>query len=83
MAAAWPLHGHAAWAWLLRGMLLLQNRDAWCMACCCFKPGMHGACVWHVASRMFESSKLHLCRSTAVLNFLVPCLILLLEKVRG
>ncbi len=51
-----------AWAWLLHGccmgmlhghgccmgMLLLQNRDAWCMACCCFKTGMHGA--WHVAS---------------------------------
>jgi len=46
MAAAWLLHGHAAWAWLLHGhaaaskpgcmvhgMLLLQNRDAWCMAC--------------------------------------------------
>ena len=26
---------------------------------------------------------LQLCRSTAVLNFLVPCQILLLEKVRG
>jgi DNA primase len=63
-----------AWAWLLHGccmgmlhrhgccmgMLLLQNWDAWCMACCCFKTGMHGA--WHVAraaarARMFESSK--------------------------
>jgi hypothetical protein len=63
-----------AWAWLLHGccmgmlhghgccmgMLLLHNRDAWCMACCCFKTGMHGA--WHVAraaarARMFESSK--------------------------
>jgi hypothetical protein len=59
MAAAWLLHGHAAWAWLMRGMLPLQNRDAWCMACCCFKTGMHGAwtMVQHVASRMFESSK--------------------------
>jgi hypothetical protein len=46
MAAAWLLHGHVVWAWLLHGhtvasksgcmvhgMLLLQNRDAWCMAC--------------------------------------------------
>jgi hypothetical protein len=50
------LHGHGC----CTGMLLLQNRDAWCMACCCFETGMHGA--WHVAravarARMFESSK--------------------------
>ena len=54
MAAAWLLHGHAAWAWLLHGhaaaskpgcmvhgMLLLQNRDAWCMACRFSSSSMH------------------------------------------
>jgi hypothetical protein len=30
------------------GMLLLQNRHACCMACCCFKTGMHAA--WHAAA---------------------------------
>jgi hypothetical protein len=47
MVAAWLLHGHAAWAWpmhghdvaskpgcMVHGMLLLQNRDAWCMGYC-------------------------------------------------
>jgi hypothetical protein len=61
MATAWLLHGHAARAWLLHGhaaaskpgcmvhgMLLLQNRDAWCMAC-----GAGGG----ARARMFESSK--------------------------
>jgi hypothetical protein len=52
------LHGHGC---CMACCMLLQNRDAWCMhgcmARCCFKTGMHGACVWHVASRMFESSK--------------------------
>ena len=43
-AASSSQHGHGC----CMGMLLLQNRDAWCMACCCFKTGMHGA--WHVAS---------------------------------
>jgi hypothetical protein len=40
MAAAWLLHGHAAWACCM-GMAA-----AW--ACCCFKTGMHGA--WHAAA---------------------------------
>ena len=33
---AWLLHGHAAASkpgCMVHGMLLLQNRDAWCMAC--------------------------------------------------
>ena len=36
---SWLLHGHAAASkpgCMVHGMLLLQNRDAWCMACCCF-----------------------------------------------
>jgi hypothetical protein len=90
MAAAWLLHGHAAWAWLLHGhavaskpgcmvhgMLLLQNRDA-CI--------VHGMWRGRRRARAFSNLlNLQLCRSTAVhvLNFLVPCLNLLLEKVRG
>jgi hypothetical protein len=30
------------------GMLLLQNRHACCMVCCCFKTGMRAA--WHAAA---------------------------------
>ena len=74
MAAAWLLHGHAAWAWLLHGHAAAS------------KPGcmVHG--MWRGRRRARACSNLlnlQLCRSTAVhvLNLLVPCLILLLEKV--
>jgi hypothetical protein len=35
-------------ACILHGMLVLQNRHACCMACCCFKTGMRDA--WHAVA---------------------------------
>jgi hypothetical protein len=65
MAAAWLLHGHAAWAWLLYGHAAASKpgcmqHGAWHAAAS--KPGCMHDGAWHVAraaarARMFESSK--------------------------
>ena len=48
---AWLLHGHAAASkpgCMVHGMLLLQNRDAWCMASCRFSSS---SCCVHACVR--------------------------------
>jgi hypothetical protein len=38
---------------MVHGMLLLQNRDAWCMACCCFSSS---SCCVHACVRAWPPS---------------------------
>ena len=49
---AWLLHGHDAASkpgCMVHGMRLLQNRDAWCMASCCFSSST--CCCVHACVR--------------------------------
>ena len=49
---AWLLHGHDAASkpgCMVHGMRLLQNRDAWCMASCCFSSS--SCCCVHACVR--------------------------------
>ena len=62
---AWLLHGHAAASkpgCMVHGMLLLQNRDAWCMACCCFSSS---SCCVHACVRGRLRDRQHIADDTS------------------